>query len=301
MDTARWQFWIDRGGTFTDLVARRPDGALVTHKLLSENPERYKDAAVQGIRDLLGLTANDAIPPGTIQNVKMGTTVATNALLERKGDRTVLAISEGFGDALRIGYQTRPYLFALNIELPELLYERVVQIPERVGVDGEIVMPLEEDAARAGLQAAYDDGIRAIAIAFVHGFKYTDHEVRVASIAADIGFTQISTSHQVSPMMKLVSRGDTAVVDAYLSPILRRYVDQGGLRAAMRHAKVAIVNAAPLYRGLLLKSTIYDDSREPGGRKSLISGNKMVSEHPELIELSQAMRDWAEQQFLLLF
>ena len=166
MDTARWQFWIDRGGTFTDLVARRPDGALVTHKLLSENPERYKDAAVQGIRDLLGLTANDAIPPGNIQNVKMGTTVATNALLERKGDRTVLAISEGFGDALRIGYQTRPYLFALNIVLPELLYERVVQIPERVGVDGEIVMPLEEDAARTGLQAAYDDGIRAVAIAF---------------------------------------------------------------------------------------------------------------------------------------
>ena len=226
MDTARWQFWIDRGGTFTDLVARRPDGVLVTHKLLSENPERYKDAAVQGIRDLLGLTANDEIPSSTIQNVKMGTTVATNALLERKGDRTVLAISEGFGDALRIGYQTRPYLFALNIVLPELLYERVVQIPERVGVDGEIVMPLEEDAARTGLQAAYDDGIRAVAIAFVHGFKYTDHEVRVASIAADIGFTQISTSHQVSPMMKLVSRGDTTVVDAYLSPILRRYVDQ---------------------------------------------------------------------------
>ena len=226
IDTVRWQFWIDRGGTFTDLVARRPDGALVTHKLLSENPERYKDAAVQGIRDLLGLTANDAIPPGTIQNVKMGTTVATNALLERKGDRTVLSISRGFGDALRIGYQTRPYLFALNIKLPELLYERVVEIPERISVDGEIVIPLDEDSARAGLQAAYDDGIRAVAIAFVHGFKYTDHEVRVAAIAADIGFTQISTSHQVSPMIKLVSRGDTAVVDAYLSPILRRYVDQ---------------------------------------------------------------------------
>ena len=222
----KWQFWIDRGGTFTDLVARRPDGALITHKLLSENPERYKDAAVQGIRDLLGLTATDAIPPGSIQNVKMGTTVATNALLERKGDRTVLAISNGFGDALRIGYQTRPYLFALNIELPELLYEQVVQVPERIGVDGEIVMALDEDAARTGLQAAYDDGIRAVAIAFVHGFKYIDHEVRVATIAAEIGFTQISASHQVSPMMKLISRGDTAVVDAYLSPILRRYVDQ---------------------------------------------------------------------------
>ena len=207
-------------------MARRPDGALVTHKLLSENPERYKDAAVQGIRDLLGLTATDAIPPGSIQNVKMGTTVATNALLERKGDRTVLAISRGFGDALRIGYQTRPYLFALNIELPELLYEQVVQVPERIGVDGEIVMALDEDAARTGLQAAYDDGIRAVAIAFVHGFKYIDHEVRVAAIAAEIGFTQISASHQVSPMMKLISRGDTTVVDAYLSPILRRYVDQ---------------------------------------------------------------------------
>ena len=226
MDNARWQFWIDRGGTFTDLVARRPNGTLVTHKLLSENPERYKDAAVQGIRDLLGLTATDQIPPGTIQNVKMGTTVATNALLERKGDRTVFAISDGFGDALRIGYQTRPYLFALNIELPELLYEQVVQVPERIGVDGEIVTALNKGAARAGLQAAYDNGIRAVAIAFVHGFKYTDHEVQVAAIAADIGFTQISTSHRVSPMMKLVSRGDTAVVDAYLSPILRRYVDQ---------------------------------------------------------------------------
>ncbi|MED5473538.1 MAG: hydantoinase/oxoprolinase N-terminal domain-containing protein, partial [Pseudomonadota bacterium] len=209
-----WQFWIDRGGTFTDLVGRRPCGSLVTHKLLSENPERYTDAAIHGIRELLGLGAKDAIPVDAIQSVKMGTTVATNALLERKGDRTVLAISEGFGDALRIGYQTRPYLFALNIVLPDLLYEEVVEINERVDVNGEILRPLDEVAARHGLQAAYNKGIRAIAIAFVHGYKFQDHETRIASIAAEIGFTQISVSHQVSPMVKLVSRGDTAVVDA---------------------------------------------------------------------------------------
>jgi len=222
----KWQFWIDRGGTFTDLVARRPDGGLITHKLLSENPERYKDAAVQGIRDLLGLSSNEPIPAAIIQNVKMGTTVATNALLERKGDRTVLAISQGFGDSLRIGYQTRPDLFALNIELPELLYETVVEVPERIDVNGAVVQPLDETATRRGLQAAYNDGIRALAIVLVHGFKYHDHETRVAVIGEGIGFTQISVSHQVSPMIKLVSRGDTAVVDAYLSPILRRYVDQ---------------------------------------------------------------------------
>ena len=221
-----WQFWVDRGGTFTDLVALRPDGRVVTGKLLSDNPERYKDAAVQGIRDLMGLTADQAIPPTTIQNVKMGTTVATNALLERKGDRTVLAISQGFGDALRIGHQARPKLFALHIELPELLYESVVEIPERIGAHGEIVRKLDEIKSRRSLQTAFDNGIRAIAIAFVHGYRYHDHEVRVAQIAKEIGFTQNSVSHEVSPMMKLVSRGDTTVVDAYLSPILRRYVDQ---------------------------------------------------------------------------
>ena len=221
-----WQFWIDRGGTFTDLVALHPNGRVVTHKLLSENPERYKDAAIQGIRDLMGLPSDAAIPPAAIQNIKMGTTVATNALLERKGDRTVLAISQGFGDALRIGYQTRPKLFALHIQLPELLYESVVEIPERIGAHGEIVRKLDETKSRRSLQAAFDNGIRAIAIALVHGYRYHDHEVRVAQIAKEIGFTQISVSHEVSPMMKLISRGDTAVVDAYLSPILRRYVDQ---------------------------------------------------------------------------
>ncbi|MDA0997213.1 MAG: hydantoinase B/oxoprolinase family protein, partial [Proteobacteria bacterium] len=221
-----WQIWIDRGGTFTDLVARRPDGALITHKLLSENPERYEDAALQGIRDLLGLYPGDPIPPGAVRVVKMGTTVATNALLERKGDRTVLAITKGFGDALRIGYQNRPRLFDMHIKLPELVYERVVEAPERVTADGSVIMPLDETALRTGLQHAFDAGIRACAIAFMHGYRHTAHEARAGEIARDIGFTQVSASHQVSPLIKLVSRGDTTVVDAYLSPILRRYVDR---------------------------------------------------------------------------
>ena len=235
--TARWQFWIDRGGTFTDLVAKKPDGTLVTHKLLSENPERYQDAAVQGVRDLMGLAPGQAIPPESIQNVKMGTTVATNALLERKGDRTVLAITEGFADALRIGYQNRPNLFALHVVLPDMLYESVVEIPERVGAHGDAVVPLDEGAARRGLQAAFDGGIRSVAIALMHGYRYHDHELRVASIAEDIGFTQVSVSHLASArLMKLVSRGDTTVVDAYLSPILRRYVESGGRCARCPHA-----------------------------------------------------------------
>ncbi len=221
-----WQIWIDRGGTFTDLVAKRPDGALVTHKLLSENPERYEDAALQGIRDLLGIYPGDPIPPGAVKVVKMGTTVATNALLERKGDRTVLAITQGFGDALRIGYQNRPRLFDMHIKLPELVYERVVETPERVAADGAVITPLDEGTLRDGLQKAFDDGIRACAIAFMHGYRHTGHEARAGEIAREIGFTQISVSHQVSPLIKLVSRGDTTVVDAYLSPILRRYVDR---------------------------------------------------------------------------
>ncbi len=222
----KWQIWIDRGGTFTDLVAHRPDGTLVTHKLLSANPERYQDAAVQGIRDLLGIGSDTAIPPDTIALVKMGTTVATNALLERKGDRTVFVTTQGFGDALRIGYQNRPDLFARHIVLPEMLYERVVEVRERIDAHGALVTPLDEDGARRSLQAAYDAGIRAVAIAFVHGYRYAAHEIRVAAIAADIGFQQVSVSHTVSPLMKLVSRGDTTVVDAYLSPLLRRYVEQ---------------------------------------------------------------------------
>ena len=221
-----WQIWIDRGGTFTDLVARRPDGELVHHKLLSENPERYRDAAVQGIRELLGLGANDPVPAGRIEHVKMGTTVATNALLERKGDRTVFVTTRGFGDALRIGYQNRPDLFALQVVLPELLYETVVEAEERMAVDGEVLVELDEQALREQLQAAYDDGIRAVAVALLHGYRHTAHERRIGALCRDIGFTQVSLSHEASPLIKLVARGDTTVVDAYLSPILRRYVDQ---------------------------------------------------------------------------
>ena len=220
------QFWIDRGGTFTDVVCRRPDGSLSTRKLLSENPEQYRDAAVQGIRDELGLAKGDPIPSGAIDAVKMGTTVATNALLERKGDRTLLLITKGFGDLLRIGYQARPALFDLHIRLPELLYERVAEVDERLDAQGDIVRPLDEIGARAALEAAFADGIRSVAIAFMHGYLKPEHEARMAAIAAEVGFDQISVSHQVSPLMKLVSRGDTTVVDAYLSPILRRYVDQ---------------------------------------------------------------------------
>ena len=222
----RWHFWIDRGGTFTDIVGRAPDGALRTHKLLSDNPEHYADAAVQGIRDLLKLSAGDVIPPNQIGVVKMGTTVATNALLERKGDRTALAITRGFRDALRIGYQARPRLFDRHIILPEQLYEHVVEIEERINARNEVLVPFDTASARDGLQAAYDDGIRAVAITFMHGYRAPDHERACAKIAREIGFTQISVSHETSPLIKLVGRGDTTVVDAYLSPILRRYVDR---------------------------------------------------------------------------
>lgn len=221
-----WEFWIDRGGTFTDVVARRPDGSLDTRKLLSENPERYADAAVQGIRDCLGLGVGDALPEGAIDAVKMGTTVATNALLERKGERVLLLITEGFGDLLRIGYQSRPALFDLHIRRPDLLYETVTEVPGRLDADGSEVTPLNEDAARAALRAAHAQGIRAVAIAFMHGYLNPAHEARVAAIARDEGFTQVSASHEVSRLAKLVGRGDTTVVDAYLSPILRRYVAQ---------------------------------------------------------------------------
>jgi 5-oxoprolinase (ATP-hydrolysing) len=222
----KWQFWIDRGGTFTDIVARRPDGALSTHKLLSENPEQYPDAALAGIRHLLGVAVSEPIPVAHIEAVKMGTTVATNALLERKGAPVVLAITRGFRDALRIAYQNRPRLFDRHIVLPELLYQHVIEIDERVGAHGEIVTPLDSAQARADLQAAYAQGIRALAIVLMHGYRYTEHEAALAQIGQEIGFTQISVSHRTSPLMKLISRGDTTVVDAYLSPILRRYVDQ---------------------------------------------------------------------------
>ncbi|HVO15554.1 MAG TPA: hydantoinase/oxoprolinase family protein, partial [Alphaproteobacteria bacterium] len=221
-----WQFWIDRGGTFTDVVARRPDGALVTRKLLSDNPEHYDDAALQGIREVLGLDAGAPIPAASVDAVKMGTTVATNALLERKGERTVLVITRGFGDALRIGYQNRPRLFDRHIRLPELLYERVVEVDERLSAQGEVLRPVDLAGARAGLAAAHAAGIRSAAIVFVHGYRHPAHEARVAALARELGFTQVSVSHEVSPLTKLVGRGDTTVVDAYLSPILRRYVDR---------------------------------------------------------------------------
>ena len=221
----RWQFWIDRGGTFTDIVGRAPDGGLRTLKLLSENPEQYADAAVEGIRRLLGLQDGQPITPEQVECVKMGTTVATNALLERKGDRTLLITTQGFRDALRIAYQARPRLFERHIVLPELLYERVVQAQERVGAQGEVLQALDEAHLRERLWAAYDAGIRACAIVFMHGYRYPAHEQAAARIARELGYTQVSVSHEVSPLMKLVSRGDTTVVDAYLSPILRRYVD----------------------------------------------------------------------------
>ena len=225
-DVDKWQFWIDRGGTFTDLVARLPDGTYATHKVLSENPERYQDAALHGIRELLGLAADAPIPAEKIEVVKMGTTVATNALLERKGDRTALVITRGFHDALRIGYQARPDIFAQHIVLPELLYERVVEVDERVLADGSELKPVDTEALCPELESVYADGIRACAIVLVHGYRYPEHEQQAAELAREIGFTQVSVSHEVSPLIKLVGRGDTTVVDAYLSPILKRYVAQ---------------------------------------------------------------------------
>jgi 5-oxoprolinase (ATP-hydrolysing) len=222
----RWQFWIDRGGTFTDIVGKQPDGSLVTHKLLSENPEQYKDAAVAGIRFLLGLSSNALITPDMVECVKMGTTVATNALLERKGEPTLLVITKGFRDALRIAYQNRPRLFDRNIVLPELLYSAVIEAIERYGAHGEVVEPLDTAVLREQMSRHFAEGFRSVAILFMHSYRYAEHELLAQAIAEDVGFTQISVSHKTSPMMKLVSRGDTTVVDAYLSPILRRYVEQ---------------------------------------------------------------------------
>lgn len=223
---SRWQFWIDRGGTFTDLVGRDPEGGLHTLKLLSENPEQYKDAAVEGIRRLLKLAPGESVTPERVECVKMGTTVATNALLERKGEPTVLVTTAGFRDALRIATQARPRLFDRRIVLPELLYQRVIEARERMDAQGGVVQPLDEPALRAALQEAFDAGLRACAIVFMHGWRYTAHELAAERIARTVGFTQVSVSHKTSPLMKLVPRGDTTVVDAYLSPILRRYVEQ---------------------------------------------------------------------------
>jgi 5-oxoprolinase (ATP-hydrolysing) len=222
----RWEFWIDRGGTFTDIIGRAPDGSLQTLKLLSENSAHYEDAAVEGIRRLLRLGAGQVISPDQVASVKLGTTVATNALLERKGERTVLVITQGFRDALKIATQARPRLFDRQIVLPEMLYERVIEAVERVSAHGAIVEPLDVPKLTAKLLGAYQDGLRSVAIVFMHGYRYVEHELAAANIARDVGFTQISASHRVSPLMKLVPRGDTTVVDAYLSPILRRYCDK---------------------------------------------------------------------------
>jgi 5-oxoprolinase (ATP-hydrolysing) len=224
--SAGWDFWIDRGGTFTDIVGRRPDGTLTARKLLSENPEAYTDAAVQGIRDLLGLKSGEPIPAGRVGAVKMGTTVATNALLERKGDRTLLLVTKGFRDALKIGYQARPKIFARHIIKPDMLFERVAEVDERVRADGKVERKPDLAAVRADLEAAKADGIVAVAIVLMHAYRFPEHEMRVAKIARELGFAQVSVSHEVSPLIKLVGRGDTTVVDAYLSPILRRYVAQ---------------------------------------------------------------------------
>src|SRR5438309_1980362 len=225
-NSGRWQFWIDRGGTFTDIVARRPDGSIATRKLLSENPGRYRDAALAGIRKILNLNEGQPIPAGAIDAVKMGTTGATNALLERKGERTVLFITRGFRDALRIAYQNRPRLFDRHIVLPEMLYSGVFEVEERIGARGEVLLPLDFRRTQEDLEKAYGEGFRSIAIVFMHGYRFHEHERQVAELARQAGFTQISVSHRVSPLMKLVGRGDTTVVDAYLSPILRRYVDR---------------------------------------------------------------------------
>ena len=222
----KWQFWIDRGGTFTDVVAATPDGDLRSRKLLSENPEHYDDAALQGIRDFLELPGDAPIPADKIAAVKMGTTVATNALLERRGDRTLLVITKGFRDALRIGYQNRPELFALDVRLPELLYERVIEVDERCDARGHVLKAPDLDALESDMRDAFDSGIRSVAVVCLHGYRFPDHEAQVGALAEEIGFDQISLSHRTSPLMKLVSRGDTTVVDAYLSPILHRYKDR---------------------------------------------------------------------------
>ncbi len=222
----KWEFWVDRGGTFTDIVARKPNGEIKTHKLLSENPQQYRDAAIEGIRNLLNVKSDEAIPAEKIAAVKMGTTVATNALLERQGETTLLVITQGFADALRIGYQTRPDLFALNIKLPEMLYGQVLEVNERLNAQGDVLIQLDWVEISSQLQGAFKAGVRSIAVVLMHAYRFPQHEKQLEQIAREIGFPQISVSHKVSPLMKLVSRGDTTVVDAYLSPILRRYINQ---------------------------------------------------------------------------
>jgi 5-oxoprolinase (ATP-hydrolysing) len=265
--TSRWQFWIDRGGTFTDIVAQCPNGEVVVHKLLSENPDRYSDAPIQGIREVMGLPTDTPIPAEQIAVVKMGTTVATNALLERKGDRTILVITQGFRDALKIGYQNRPNIFARQIILPNPLYEQVIEVEERHTAQGEVLVPVQvNDALMVALRDAYDAGIRSCAIAFLHGYRYPNHERQVAEIVRGMGFTQISVSHQVSPLMKLISRGDTTVVDAYLSPILRRYVDQVA-------AQLSTAETTPACKLMFMQSNGgLTDAQRFRGKDSILSG-----------------------------
>ena len=248
MAGAGWQFWVDRGGTFTDIVARRPDGRLLTHKLLSENPARYRDAAVAGIRALLGTAEGVPVPVAQVEAVRMGTTVATNALLERKGERTLLVITRGFGDALRIAYQNRPRIFDRHIVLPEMLYERVVEVDERIAAEGAVLRAPDLELLGEQLRQAHADGIRAVAVVCLHSYLYPAHERKIGKLAEQVGFVQISLSSEVSPLMKLVPRGDTTVVDAYLSPVLRRYVNQvsdqmGGVRLMFMQSNGGLAEA----------------------------------------------------------
>lgn len=272
MTRGQWDFWVDRGGTFTDVIGRDPEGKLHARKLLSENPGAYRDAAVQGIRDHLGLATGEAIPPGLVGEVRMGTTVATNALLERKGDRTLLVTTRGFRDALRIGYQARPDIFAKEIIKPEQLYEDVVEVAERVLADGSVTQAPDEAAIRAELQARFAAGFRAVAIVFMHGYRYPAHEQLAARIAREIGFPQVSVSHEVSPLIKLVGRGDTAVVDAYLSPILGRYVQQVSDELGIAATAAAGSDAPPIRLMFMMSSGGLTAAELFQGKDAILSG-----------------------------
>ena len=257
---SKWQFWVDRGGTFTDLVARTPAGELRSLKLLSENPERYDDAVLEGIRVLLVAPSIATIPTVQIESIRIGTTVATNALLERKGVPTLLVTTRGFADALEIGYQNRPDLFALNIQLPEPLYSEVLEIDERLAADGSVLRPLQADKYLGELKSAYRRGLRAVAVVFMHGYKNPAHELAIGKIAEQAGFEQVSLSHEVSPLVKFVGRGDTTVVDAYISPVLAKYVQR-------------LSSALPAVPLLFMQSSGgLTDAVNFKGRNSLLSG-----------------------------
>ncbi|MET2826042.1 hydantoinase B/oxoprolinase family protein [Mesorhizobium shangrilense] len=272
----KWDFWIDRGGTFTDVIGRDPQGGLHPRKLLSENPEAYTDAAIQGIRDLLGLSSGATIPAGLIGDIKMGTTVATNALLERKGDRVLLLITKGFRDALKIAYQARPDIFAKEIILPEQLYERVIEIDERVRADGCVERLLDISACRPAIEQAKADGIDAVAIVFMHAWKYPDHEKAVARVCRKLGFGQVSVSHEVSPLIKLVGRGDTTVVDAYLSPILSRYVQRVAGELGVFSPLEGEMSAKPTegVAAAVLDALVGSSESTPSGRLAAISPSR---------------------------